>query len=125
MKITKAGGEGVTLIAGYGAGAFRVGEQRFEGSVLIVNGAVEMWPVETRDGITAESLHAVQAADPAVEILIVGTGPALLHLPSDVSETLKAMGIVPEVMDTGAAARTYNVLALEGRRVAAALIAVD
>ncbi|HNB26213.1 MAG TPA: Mth938-like domain-containing protein, partial [Alphaproteobacteria bacterium] len=40
-------------------------------------------------------------------------------------QDLRAAGVVIEVMDTGAACRTYNVLLAEGRKVAAALIAVQ
>lgn len=124
MKMTKAG-SGVPLVAGYGAGGFRLGEQRVEGSVLIVNGETAAWPVSARDEIASECFAAVIAADPAVEILIVGTGPSLRLLPADVRKTLEDAGIIFDAMDTGAAARTYNVLAIEGRRVAAALIAVE
>ena len=45
-------------------------------------------------------------------------------VPEALRGLLRAAGIVLEPMDTGAACRTYNVLAAEGRRVAAALIAV-
>ncbi len=42
-----------------------------------------------------------------------------------VRERLRRAGITVDAMDTGAACRTFNVLAGEGRRVAAALIAVE
>jgi uncharacterized protein len=45
-------------------------------------------------------------------------------LPAALRTALKAAGISSDPMDTGAACRTYNVLAGEGRAVAAALIAV-
>jgi uncharacterized protein len=45
-------------------------------------------------------------------------------IPAALRAALRAKGIVIEPMDTGAACRTYNVLAAEGRKVAAAVIAV-
>ena len=77
-------------------------------------------------GVTSESLAEVTAAGRAgeVEILLLGCGPRMAPVPRPLRETLRAAGIVIEAMDTGAACRTYNVLMSEGRRVAAALIAV-
>jgi uncharacterized protein len=45
-------------------------------------------------------------------------------VPRSLRDPLRAAGIVIEPMDSGAAARTYNVLLSEDRRVAAALIAL-
>jgi uncharacterized protein len=59
-----------------------------------------------------------------VDFLIIGTGTDIAFIPRDLREALKAKGIVIEGMATPAAARTYNVLVAEARRVAAALIAV-
>jgi len=56
------------------------------------------------------------------EVLLVGTGARLQFLPREVVAPLLAVGIGVEVMDTQAAARTYNILMAEGRRVVAALI---
>ena len=68
---------------------------------------------------------AVFAAGGAVEFVLLGTRtdqrPAAKR---PVRDALKAAGIGLEFMSTEAAARTYNVLASEGRRLAAALIAV-
>jgi uncharacterized protein len=59
-----------------------------------------------------------------IELLLLGCGPRMALIPSTLRAALRAKGIVLEPMDTGAACRTYNVLAAEGRKVAAALIAV-
>lgn len=124
MKLTRADSDAQALVAAYGDRGFRINEDRIEGSVLICNGGAESWPVTDVAGITAENLTRVIDADPAVELLIVGTGDSLALLPADTRSALEERAIPYDVMDTGAAARTFNVLALEGRRVAAALIAV-
>ncbi|MEX1147930.1 MAG: Mth938-like domain-containing protein [Sphingomonadales bacterium] len=128
MKLTKADGDddgaGNVLVNAYGDRGFRVGETRFNGSLVIVNGRARAWGVATVADMTPASLAVLENADPAVEIVLVGTGAELAFLPGAVRDWLERAGINVDVMDTGAAARTYNVLALEGRRVAAALIAV-
>ena len=59
-----------------------------------------------------------------VEFLLLGIGPKAAPPPPEVRKALQAAGMGLEVMDTATAARLYNVLAAEGRRLAAALIAI-
>lgn len=112
------------FIAGYGDGGFRMGESRFEGSMLITPKGFYPWNVKSKADITLESLEKIIEFVDEIEMLIIGMGETMSFLPKDVRLGLKEKGIVPEMMDTGAAARTYNVLLSEGRRVTAALIAV-
>jgi uncharacterized protein len=75
--------------------------------------------------LTVESLRPVLAAGRAeVEFLLLGVGARNAQPPRAIREALLAAGMGLEFMDTPAAARLYNVLTSEGRRVAAALIAV-
>ena len=60
-----------------------------------------------------------------VDILLLGCGPKMTLVPTDLRRALRSEGMVVEPMDTGAACRTFNILLAEERRVAAALIAVD
>ena len=62
------------------------------------------------------------AAQPPIEILLIGSGGAFEMAPAALTQALSARSIALESMDTGAACRTYNVLMAEDRRVAAALI---
>lgn len=55
------------------------------------------------------------------ELIILGTGPGSVFAPRELVFALARRGIGLEFMDTGAAARTFNVLASEGRSVAAVL----
>lgn len=115
---------GLQLIQGYGDGGFRVSGRRYEGSILILPDRTESWPVGAMAALTLPSLTPIVEAEPAVEILIIGCGPTFTLAPLTLREVLKSKKIGVETMDTGAACRTYNVLAGEGRRVAAALVAV-
>lgn len=115
---------GLQLVQSYGEGGFRVSGRRYEGSILVLPDRTESWSVETMAALTLPSLTPVIEAEPAVEILIIGCGPTFTLAPLTLREVLKSKKIGVETMDTGAACRTYNVLAGEGRRVAAALVAV-
>ncbi len=69
-------------------------------------------------------MSAVIAAAETTDILLLGCGARIEMVPKALREMMKERaGIVIDAMDTGAAARTYNVLMAEERRVAAALIA--
>ncbi len=108
----------------YGAGGFRIGGERYEGSVIVAPEQVWPWAVSTMAQLTADSLAAIAAAEPPIEVLFIGCGVRAERLPGAVCEALKERAIIVDGMETGAACRTYNVLLTEERRVAAALIAI-
>jgi uncharacterized protein len=56
------------------------------------------------------------------EVVVLGTGAAQRFPPPELARALAATGVGVEVMDTRAACRTYNILASEGRKVAAAVL---
>ena len=112
-------------IEAYGGGGFRIEDVRYEGSVLILADVVRPWPVASLADLKPEHFDAVVAAGPAVaEFALLGLGSAMAPPPRAVREALAAARVGLEVMDTPSAIRLYNVLAKEGRRIAAALIAV-
>ena len=55
------------------------------------------------------------------ELLVLGTGKSIIFPPRNVTFAFARRRIGLEVMDTAAAARTFNVLVGDGRRVAAVL----
>jgi uncharacterized protein len=124
MDITPLIPTGRQIIQSYGDGGFRISGTRHEGSVLIFPVQTLLWPVVEVEAMTEEALAAVALAEPKVEILLLGTGARLRTIPAALRRSLRGLGVAVDVMDTGAACRTYNVLLAEERRVAAALIAV-
>jgi uncharacterized protein len=113
------------LIDAFGGGGFRVAGARHEGSLLIVGDVARPWPVTALAELTLQALQPVLDAGRAeVEFLLLGVGPRNAQPARVIREALLVAGIGLEFMDTPAAARLYNVLTSEGRRVAAALIAV-
>lgn len=126
MDVTPLIPQGKQIIEAYGEGGFRISGQRVEGSVIVFPDKVVAWPAAAGGEMSAGSLQAVSAAGQAgsVELLLIGTGARMTQVDRGLRQALRADGVVIETMDTGAACRTYNVLMAEGRRVAAALIAV-
>jgi uncharacterized protein len=113
------------IIDSYAPGGFRLAGDWRQGSVLIVDDVAQDWPVSRPDEITPESLAAVLAAGKAnTEFLLIGMGAANALPPREVRQALSAAGLGLEFMDTPEAARLYNVLTSEGRRLACALIAL-
>lgn len=109
----------------FGGGGFRVSGVWRPGSLLILDDMPGDWRPATLADLTAEDFAAVAAAGIGVsEFVLLGTGLSQAPPPRQVRECLRAAGIGLEFMSSAAAARTYNVLASEGRRFATALIAV-
>ncbi len=124
MEFTEIKSSEEAFIAGYGDGGFRMGENRFEGSMLITPKGFYPWNVTDKKNISVESLKPILDDYRSIEILVIGMGKGMTFLNKDVRDTFAKNKIAVEVMDTGAAARTYNVLLQEGRKVTAALIAI-
>jgi uncharacterized protein len=112
------------LIDAYGNGGFRFGGMSHKGSILALPSGIRAWPVGGVGEIDAAALAPVIAEAGAIDTLLLGTGRDPAFIEDRVRARLHAAGIRLDAMATGAAARTYNVLVAEDRRVAAALIAV-
>lgn len=115
---------GLPVITGYGEGGFRVSERWIDGSLILLPERVDIWDVGDVSAITADSLAPIFELADGLEVLLIGCGAQLRPLPGPVREALEAAPFGYDIMDTGAACRTHNVLISEQRRVAAALIAL-
>jgi len=112
-------------IEGYGAGGFRIGGDWHSGSVLILDDLPRPWSLGRLEDLTLQSLEPVFAGGHAtVEFVLLGAGKTTAPPPKGVRRALEAEGLGLEVMDTASACRHYNLFAQEGRRIAAALIAI-
>lgn len=109
---------GATLpVDGYGPGFFRVGGAVYQGGIVVHAEAVAPWA-------GYDDPAPLLALAGQVDILFVGTGAQIAYLPKPFVQLLEAAGVMVEAMSTPSAARTYNVLLSEGRRVAAALLPI-
>ena len=88
--------------------------------VIAPDEVIEHWPASGIEQLTVEHFEAVLDLNP--EIVILGTGMNLRFPEVGLYAQIINRGIGVEVMDTGAACRTYNILLSEGRRVVAGLI---
>lgn len=125
IDITVRPAAGRQIVERYGGGGFTVSGVRHMGSVLIFPERTVTWPISGAGAIDAVSLAPVTAREPRPRILVVGCGRSFASRPEGLDIAMREAGIGIEWMDTGAACRTFNVLLLEDREVAAALIAVD
>lgn len=108
-------------IQAHGPGWLVIAGQRYESSMIVgADGRLEPWPCARHGDLTAA--HFDVLASDGTEVVIFGSGERLRFVHPSLLAGLIARGIGVETMDTMAAARTYNILAGEGRRVVAALL---
>lgn len=113
-------------IDAYGNGGFRFASMSHKGSIIALPSGVWAWNVADPASLTIASLSRIFAEPRGGEFqfLLLGTGLTQVFPPSDVRRAFLDCGIGLDVMTTGAAARTYNVLLAEGRPLGVAMIAV-
>ena len=111
-------------INSYEQGSVVIGEERFVTSLIITPSIViNNWPPQTFTDIATHHLDQVIEMKP--ELILLGTG-CKQHFPdADLVLSASKLNIGIEVMDTGAACRSYNILLQEGRNVAAALLMIE
>ncbi len=117
MEINEAGFGNRTPVDGYGPGVFRVAGALREGPLALLPGGAVDWP-----GLPEVKAFLDQAEQ--IDVLLIGMGDEIAPLEQVTRTALEEAGIGVEVMGTGPACRTYNVLLSEGRRVALAAMPV-
>lgn len=122
MDVTPLLKSGQQIIQSYAGGGFRVSGMAYSGSVLVWPERTENWAFHDFSALCGEDFAPVYQHDPLPDVVLFGTGKTQQFLLPALRQELRAKGLVIDVMDTGAACRTYNVLLAEGRRVVAALL---
>ncbi len=112
-------------IDAYGNGGFRFADMSHRGSILCLPSGIYAWPVAKAEELDAAAFAPVFAEKAGLGLLLLGTGRRQVMPGPELRRAFMGVNIALEAMDTGAAARTYNVLLAEGRPLGAALIAVD
>ncbi len=122
MKLTLAARTDINLIRSHGVTDVLVGEATIVAPLIVSAGAiVRDWDARGAAALDAAQLAPVLALDP--EVVIVGMPAPVVWPPARVRALFGTHRIGLEVMEFGAACRTYNVLAQEDRRVVLALLA--
>jgi uncharacterized protein len=113
----KSGG---LLISSYTPGEIHVAGESWHCSILINTRACSRWEIETIGELG--TAHFADIIDFTPDILLLGTGAEQEFPEVESYAELLTLNIGVEIMDSAAAARTYNVLVSEGRKVMAGII---
>lgn len=121
MKFTLEKAGDLNVVTGRAPGEVRIGERVFTRSVMVTGTEIlGDWPVADAAALVLANFDALLALAP--DLIVLGTGERQVFPDPQLFAHLAGRGIGFEVMDNGAACRTYNVLLSEGRKVALALI---
>ena len=124
MRIQLETGGQANLIRNYEVGRIIVNQDSYTRSLVVLPGQVVAdWPPQTFEELALAHLAALVTLRP--ELVILGTGRRQRFPRAELLAPLVEAGLGWEVMDTGAACRTYNILMSEGRNVAAALLMIE
>lgn len=137
MDVTPLLGEDQKIVQSYAAGRFRISGTVFETDVIVWGSTALPWlqapdvgkevmgnDRERQIENLLSSLAKLDFLSGEIEILLVGSGKRGFVFPPSARQKLKGICSSIEVMDTGAACRTFNVLTAEGRKVGAALLRI-
>jgi uncharacterized protein len=121
MRFTQDASSTRNLIRSYAPGEIKINDQIFRHALVVGPASIAPGPSVSAAGeLTAADTAAIVALAP--ELVLVGTGVRQVFPPAEFGAQFLRAGIGFEVMDTGAACRTFNVLVTEQRRVVALLL---
>lgn len=124
IKMHEAHFPGTVPIDFYGNGGFKFSDMAHTGSLLCLPSGIYGWKVKSAADFNAKAFASAFDEADKIEIFLIGTGADIALLDEKLMRRLEKAGIGVDLMSTGAAVRTYNVLLAEGRAVASALVAV-
>ena len=120
MQFTLESSSRVNLVRAYSRSQLHIGESRVQRSCIVTaDRLITDWEPRCFEALAAAHLAALLALEP--QVVLLGTGPRQRFPPAAIGSLLAGRGVGLEVMDLGAACRTFNILVQEDRRVAAAL----
>ena len=121
MKFTQQGPAGANLIRRYGADFIVIAEEEIRRSCLVSAATLlRDWPPRSVGELRVEHLGAIFEFAP--EVVVLSTGATQKFPPAALRAEFATRRIGLEVMEVGAACRTYNVLVAEERKVIAAIL---
>lgn len=121
MDVTPLVREGLQIIQSYSENGFRVSGKNFDSAVIVSPNITQSFGVSQFSELKETDFDSIVDAKNDIDVLLVGTGQSMAFLPANIQAYLNKNEIYPDMMDTGAACRTFNVLVAEGRRVTALL----
>ena len=121
MRFTQDLSSNVNLIRGYGRGELRINDKLFQQSVIVSSTTIQPEPALSEVGGLNDA-HVAYILGLKPEVVLLGTGERQVFPNASVGARFLQAGVGFEVMDTGAACRTFNVLVGEQRQVVAVLL---
>ena len=121
MRFTQDSSSATNLIRAYGNGELRVNDDVYRSAIIVSASAIQATP-DIRDMADLARLDPSRILTLNPELVLLGTGSRQIFPPASFRAQFLSAGIGVEVMDTGAACRTFNVLVAEQRRVVALLM---
>ncbi len=114
------------VIQSYAGGQFRVSGAVYDHAILVTPQGTMTWedPVDAIADLTLESFSQIIEMADEIDVVLLGCGAKMAFMDMALKKALSEKGLPVDVMDSGAACRTYNVIMAEGRRVVAALLTV-
>ena len=120
MKFTLDSRDDINLIRGYAPGEVRIGEVVAHAPCIVTAQHLILdWAAHEVAALTVAQLAPIFELQP--DVVLLGTGAKQTFPAGAVRQAFAARNVGLEVMDLGAACRTYNILVQEERRVAAVL----
>lgn len=112
-------------IRSYQPGQIQINDEIITTSIIVTPEIlVNPWRPQQLNELNSEDIERILELKPRPTIVLLGTGQTLKFPPTSLLASLYQHQIGVEVMDTGAACRTFMVLSSEGRKVAAALLII-
>ena len=121
MRFTQDSSSAVNLVRAYGSGELRINDEVYRSAIIVSASAVRAAP-DIRSMEDVARLDPSRILEFAPELVLLGTGQRQIFPAASFLAQFLSAGIGFEVMDTGAACRTFNVLVTEQRRVVALLM---
>lgn len=125
MDVTPLVSKGRQLIESYGDGAFKISGVVYTAPVIVFPESCFSPDYFEADESNFRLLREVFQTSYSPSVLLYGTGKNTSLIPEIEKEFVRQQNCVLDIMNTGAACRTFNVLCAEDRRVAAVLFPVD
>jgi len=120
MKFTQQRREGGNLIRRYGPDYIVVGEREIRESTIVSPTALTAWAPRSVEELSLEHLSVLFGMSPEVVVLATGATQKFPRAALRAEFATRKIGL--EVMEIGAACRTYNVLVGEERKALAAIL---
>ena len=122
MDITATIPKNQNFISGYGLEGFKINEAIYQNSIIITPYQIIEVKINSVEDFFEQNLRAIINFEP--EILLIGAGTKHIIIPSNLKNKIKQQYplISIDEMTTGSACRTYNILMMEDRNVAAFLM---